>query len=67
MSNALIFSRKPHVTETAKFLDMMNKFFDCLNVTNPNTGAHKRNKFIDPWKANDFRVKVSQRKCNYNK
>lgn len=58
VSNALLLSGRSDVTETAKFLEMMDKFFDCFNVTNPDSGAHKRNKYLEPWKKNDFRVEV---------
>lgn len=59
MSNALLLTGKSSVTETAKFLGLMNKFFDCFNVTNPNSGIQKRNEYLDPWKKDDFRVKVA--------
>lgn len=45
-------------TETAKFVEMMDKFFDCFNVSNLLSGVKKRNPFLDPWIINDFRVEV---------
>ena len=58
VSNALILSGKGTVSETAKFVDMMNNFFDCFNVSDPDLGNLKRNNFQKPWVRNDFRVKV---------
>ena len=34
---------------------MMDKLFDCLNVTSFIAGKHE---FQDPWRPNDFRFKV---------
>ena len=46
------------VRETVKFIEMMDKFFDCLNVTNLVTGKHKRKSFQDPYTSkDDFRLK----------
>ncbi len=45
----------------AKFVDMFDKFFDCLNVNNFTAGKHHRKPFQDPYRrATDFRLKV----CN---
>ena len=47
------------VTETVRFIEMFDKFFDCLNVNNFTTGHHKRKMFKLPYKsATDFRLKV---------
>ena len=44
------------VTETVRFIEMFDKFFDCLNVNNFTTGHHKRKVFKLPYKsATDFR------------
>ena len=32
VSKALVFTGGSPVEETAKFVDLMDKFFDCLNV-----------------------------------
>jgi len=38
---------------------MMDKFFDCLNVTNLVTGYHSLKSFKDPYTSkDDFRLKV---------
>jgi len=52
------------VTETVKFVRMMDKFFDCLNVRNLTSGKHHKKAFQDPYRrlpeggTNDFRLKV---------
>lgn len=46
------------VRETVKFIEMMDKLFDCLNVTNLVNGKHKRKSFQDPYTSvDDFRLK----------
>lgn len=48
-------------SETAKFAEMMDKFFDCLNVNNFNAGKNKRKVFQDPYRLSDhddFRIQV---------
>ena len=47
------------VEETAKFVEMFDKLFDCLNVGSPTEGKWTRNCFKDPYRSiNDFRLKV---------
>ena len=47
------------MSETVKFVKMMDHFFDCLNVTNLVTGKQKRKPFQDPYRSEeDFRLKV---------
>ena len=47
------------VSETVKFVKMMDCFFDCLNVNNFHNGMQKRKVFQDPYRSgSDFRVKV---------
>lgn len=44
---------------TARFTDMFDKFFDTLNVSNFDSGKHKRKSFQNPYRsASDFRLKV---------
>eukprot|EP00731_Ephydatia_muelleri_P028880 Em0020g524a len=44
--------------ETAKFLIMFDKFFDCLNVSNCSEGHQQRKPFREPYRsADDFRLK----------
>ena len=48
-----------NASETAHFVAMMDKFFDCLNVNNFTSGKTKRKAFQMPYRsANDFRLKV---------
>ena len=59
MSKALLDSHDTSVEETAKFIDMIDKFFDSLNVTNISSGRKKRKPFQSPYrKLDDFRLKV---------
>ena len=59
MAKALQFTGGPEVKETAKFVDMFDKFFDCLNVNNFTAGYHKRKDFQQPYRsAGDFRLQV---------
>jgi len=46
------------VTETVKFISMVDKFFDCLNVNNLSIGKTSKNVFKDPIRKGDFRLKV---------
>ena len=46
--------------ETAKFIDYMDKFFDCLNVSSFCEGKRKRKSFQQPYRgAGDFKLSVS--------
>ena len=46
--------------ETAKFIRMIDKFFDTLNVSNLVCGKHKRKSFQSPYiSSKDFRLKVN--------
>ena len=59
VSKALIDTKDENVKETAKFIEMIDKFFDCVNVTNLNCGRKKRKRFQKPYeKTDDFRLKV---------
>ena len=49
--------------ETAKFAEHFDKFFDCLNVSNPSVGRTSKNTFKNPYRKSklrdeDFRLKV---------
>ena len=44
--------------KTAEFVDLVNKFFDCLNVRHFDAGKHSRNAFKDPFRPGDWRLKV---------
>ena len=57
----------PQVTETAKFAETLDKFFDCLNVTNFLGGKQNRKPFKDPYRSSsDFLLKVSRIVVFYN-
>ena len=53
-------SGNEHVEETAKFVSLFDKFFDCLNVSSLSAGRLKRNAFKTPYRSGtDFRLQVS--------
>jgi len=45
VSKALLNSKDSKVEETAKFVGMVDKFFNCLNVTHINNGRKKNSLF----------------------
>ena len=56
---ALEQTKRDDVSETIKFVQFMEKFFDSLNVTNFNNGIHKKKLFQEPYTSkDDFRLKV---------
>lgn len=56
---ALTLRGGDEATETARFLLMMDKFFDCVNVRNFTHGIRAAKPFQQPyWGADDPRVKV---------
>ena len=59
VAKALELTGGEEVTETVKFIKMMDHFFDCLNVNNFHTGKQKRKQLQDPYRSgDDFRLKV---------
>ena len=59
MANGLQKVVGEEASETVRFVQMMDHFFDALNVKNFNTGKQKRKIFQDPYRAaDDFRLKV---------
>ena len=58
MAKALVLTRNPDITKTARFVEIMDKLFDCLNVTSFTAGKLARKEFPDPWRPNDFCFKV---------
>ena len=53
-------------TETSLFCELLNTFFDCMNVRSISEGKRERNKWREPyWTSNDFRFKVLYI-CNIN-
>lgn len=60
VSKALMLSKDPEVSETAKFILMFDRFFDTLNVNNFSDGKESRKVFQNPFRSNnDFRIKVN--------
>lgn len=58
VSNALTSTKDKNLEETAKFIQMTDKFFDSLNVTALGNGKAKRKSFQSPYtNSNDFRLK----------
>jgi len=50
----------PEADETARFVDIFDKFFDAVNVSNFDSGKKERKPFKNPYRcAYDFRLKVS--------
>ena len=59
MSKAIHLTGGKEASETARFVDMVDKFFDSLNVHNYVHGIHKRKFFQMPYTAAaDYRLKV---------
>ncbi len=66
MSKALKMTGGPAAQETANFVEMVDKFFDCLNVNDYNTGRFKRKVFKQPYRSGtDFRLKVRVKEVKY--
>ena len=49
VSNALMLTGGSSVEGTANFVEMMDKWFDCLNVHNFSHGVHARKPFQMPY------------------
>ena len=57
VAKAMALTGGPVVSETVKFISMMDKFFDCLNVDNYSSGCKERKPFKQPYRSsNDFRL-----------
>lgn len=68
VSKALML-RGPEMEATSAFVQLVDRFFDCLNVGNYTDGKRSRNPFKQPYRgATDFRLKVyiSYTLCNRN-
>jgi len=60
VSKALKVTGGTEAAETAKFIEMVNKIFDCLNVFLLSKGRLKSKPFIQLYQSsNDFRLKVN--------
>ena len=65
VSKALLLTGGPDATETVKFVDIFDKFFDCLNVSNFINGTRTRKAFCNPYRnSDDIRLKVSNSSCD---
>ncbi len=59
MATALRLTGGEDVEETAKFVEFFDKFFDCRNVGDFDSGLKARNPFKDPYHSgSDSRLKV---------
>ena len=59
MACALEQTGGEEVSETVRFVRMMDRFFDCVNVNNFNAGKKKRKPFQCPYtKGDDEHLKV---------
>ena len=59
VANGLQMVLGEEASETVRFIRMMDKFFDSLNVNNFTTGKRRRKVFQDPYRGpGDFRLKV---------
>ena len=64
VSKALVHVFGSRAEATSEFISNIDKFFDCLNVTNYTNGKYKRKTSQNPyWSSNDKRLYV--RKCYY--
>ena len=60
VAKAMEFKDDDSLSETIRFVRMMDKLFDILNVNNFTKGKHQLKAFQDPYISNDdFRLSVS--------
>ena len=65
VAKAIRTTHGSEVEETVKFIDNFDKFFDCLNVTNYDSGRKERKPFEEPYRSDDFRLKWLQDFTDY--
>ena len=59
VSKALRLTGGEGAAGTALFIEMVDKMFDCLNVSTLSKGKLKHKPFVQPYRSsNDFRLKV---------
>ena len=59
VSKALQLTGGEEASETARFVGMMDRFFDAVNVHNYSHGVHSRKMFQMPYTSSkDWRLKV---------
>ena len=55
MAKALKLTGGDEAVETANFIEIVDKLFDCLNVSSLSKGRHQRKAFAQPYsKLDDF-------------
>ena len=60
VAKAICLTGGDEAKETAKFIEMVDKLFDCMNVSSLSRGKLQRKPFVQPYRnANDFRIAVS--------
>lgn len=61
VSKAIMLTRQRSAFETAYFIDKMDKFFDCFNVSSYTAGKRNRKPFLQPYRSvDDFRLTVGK-------
>ena len=61
VSDALAYYNNPDTEETQRFVSMIDRFFDCLNVRNRSMWAFKRKSDLKPYTSpDDHRFIVSE-------
>lgn len=68
VSKALQMTVGTRAKETARFADMFDRFFDCLNCSTLSAGKRTRNPFKSPYRSGtDWKLKVNTwSKCVIN-
>ena len=64
VAEAIKLTKSKEAMETAWFIEKMDKFFDCFNVSSFVAGKKKRKPFQQPYRgADDFRLTVRTSTC----
>ena len=59
VAKALLLTGGEEAKETANFIEMVDKLFDCLNVSSLSRGKLQQKPFVQPYRScNDFRPAV---------
>ena len=60
VAKAICLTGGDEAKETAKFIEMVDNFFDCMNVSSLSRRKLKRKPFVQPYRnSKDFRLAVS--------
>lgn len=66
VAKALRLTGGEEAKETANFIEMVDKLFDCMNVSSLSRGKLQRKPFVQPYRnSKDFRLAVSGINLNY--